>query len=150
MMTRRQFLLAAAPLAALAPLRAAGPAAPVPFRALLILAGHSGQASDPRLKSYEAQLRRLFKFPHYAFLGEARQALPLEQPASLSLAGDFSVQVTLSPAAPTSPKWRAELTWRRKDDVLIRTSLTLSPGVPAILGGPSHADGNLILAVTAG
>ncbi|MBP7142960.1 MAG: hypothetical protein KBA71_13705 [Opitutaceae bacterium] len=102
------------------------------INALLVTASKAPGPSDARLKPYEATLRRILRFESFRLVGEgsARVSAPGKRQISL---GDGH-QLLLEIAGENSG--RIEATWRHGKGVLMRTGLSLRPGIPAVLGGP--------------
>lgn len=131
----------------LAPSFASAGAETLNLKGILILANNSGEASDARVKPYESKLKRLFKFNHYAYYGEGRGKVALPGGTTLNLGKGYA----LSAAAESSEggKHRLKVDWKKGSKSLIKTTLVVKRGVPTVLGGPRHGDGNLIVVIVA-
>ncbi len=149
-MRTRSLALAIALFAAVASL-AAGNAQgqQVNLNATLILASPQGSGIDPALKAYEGNLKRLFKYKSYRVQGrsEARVSLPGESTINLG----SGHRLTLNAQTSGGGKIRISVRWSDGRRTLINTTLNMTKGVPALLGGPSapSQNGNLILALVA-
>ncbi len=114
----------------------------VTMEAMLIQASDRPQAMNQRLDKVEYRLRRVFQFEHYGFLGESRTALTLPSQTTVSLGHGYTLWVN---ATGRDGRVRAEIQWRRGSEVLLSTTVSQKRGVPAVLGGPPHDGGTLIL-----
>ncbi|MGJ3243278.1 MAG: hypothetical protein ACFE0O_10045 [Opitutales bacterium] len=119
-----------------------------PLTAMLVLATPEAGPPDKRLARLEPRLRKIFQFAGYRQLDAARARVAVPGDTTFTLTDGHRLQVALSPA--DDRKVRAALTFTRGKQTLIRTTLLLQPGVPAILGGPRYRDGTLILVVRRG
>lgn len=114
----------------------------VTMEAMLIHASDRPAALDYRLDKVEYRLRRIFGFEHYGFLGESRTLLTLPSQTTASLGHGYTLWVN---AAGRDGRVRAEVQWRRGSEILLSTTVSQKRGVPAVLGGPPHDGGTLIL-----
>lgn len=119
-------------------------AQPLNMETRLIHASDRPAALDTRLDAIEYRLRRIFQFEHYAFLGETRTLLNLPSQVRVDLGHGYHLQVR---ARDRGGRVQADIEWFRGAQRLINTSITQRQGVPAILGGPPHDGGTLILVV---
>ncbi len=122
-------------------------AAKVSLRGTMILASNEEGPNDARVKRFAGKLRRLFNFAHYRHYGKGSASIEMPGQASFSLGNGFRMEVNLSPAAKN--KIRAGVRWMKGKTTLINTVLVMQKGTPAILGGPSHQGGNLIVILEA-
>ena len=122
-------------------------AAKVSLRATMILASNEKGPNDAKVKRFAGKLRRLFNFTHYRLYGEGSAAIEMPGEASFSLGHSFRMEVKVSLAAKN--KIRAGVRWMKGKTTLINTVLVMQKGAPAILGGPSHQGGNLIVILEA-
>lgn len=109
---------------------------------LLIHASDQPAALDTRLDRVEFRLRRIFGFEHYGFMQQQRTVLTLPTQTRVPLVTGQVVQLR---AEARNGRIRTHIEWYQDQERLLATSLTQRRGVPAILGGPPHAEGNLIL-----
>lgn len=100
--------------------------------AILITAGNNGGATDPRLAPYEATLRRVLRFNHYSFQGSDATRVSDGSRATLMIGQGHELTIE-GGANPYS----IHIQWTEGGRSLMNTGLTLRPGVPAVLGGPS-------------
>ena len=121
----------------------------VKLDATLILASSQGSGIDPALKAYESNLRRLFKYKSYRVQGRSGTSISLPGDATVNLGSGH--RLTLSGQAGGGGKIRVSIRWSDGRRTLINTTLNMTKGVPALLGGPSapSQNGNLILALVA-
>jgi len=121
----------------------------VNLNATLILASSEGSGIDPALKAYESNLRRLFKYKSYRVQGRSGTRVSLPGDATINLGSGH--RLTLSSQASGGGKIRLSIRWSDGRRTLINTTLNMTKGVPALLGGPSapSQNGNLILALVA-
>lgn len=113
--------------------------------ATLIFASSQGDGIDPALRSYESNLKRLFKYSSYKLRGKSNARLSIPGKASMNL-GDGH-QVELDAQGSSSNKVRLSVKWSNQRRMLINTTINQDKGKPVILGGPSapSQNGNLIL-----
>ncbi len=109
---------------------------------LLIHASDRPAALDTRLDRVEFRLRRIFGFEHYGFLQQERTLLTLPTQTRVRLVTGHVVQLR---AERLNGRIRAHIEWYQDQERLVATTITQRRGVPAILGGPPHDEGNLIL-----
>ena len=114
----------------------------VTLDAKLIHASDRPAALDTRLDRIEYRLRRIFQFEHYAFLHEQQLLLTLPSRTRVDIGHGYAIDVN---ASERNGRVRAELQWYRGGQRLMSTSIAQRRGVPAILGGPPHDGGVLIL-----
>lgn len=149
-MRTRTIALAVILFAALASLASTNSQAQqVNLNATLILASSEGSGIDPALKAYESNLRRLFKYKSYRVQGRSAARVSLPGDATINLGSGH--RLTLSSQASGGGKIRLSIRWSDGRRTLINTTLNMTKGVPALLGGPSapSQNGNLILALVA-
>jgi len=141
----RAILAAAVLLGALG--GASGLAASVRLEATLILASSEEAPADPRLEKFESNLRRIFGFEHYRHYGEAASSTELPGELYLRLGHGYGLAVQVREGQ--RDKMVAHLRWLREKKQLLNTRVRLKKGVPAILGGPKHGEGTLIVVLIA-
>ena len=122
-------------------------AEPITLKATLILASNESLPLDSRLDKVEYQLRRVFGFENYTHYGEATTVANVPSTVTMELGHGYRLELTLSPRRKGGIT--AEVRWLRGDVVLISTRVGMQRGVPAILGGPPHEGGNLIVSLEA-
>lgn len=122
-------------------------ASDVQVQAVLIYASDEPAPADPRLADIEPQLRKVLGFAYYSHYGEGDAKVELPGSATIRLGRGYTLQVEASQAA--RGRIRLQVSWRKGEKGLMSTSTLVSRGgAPAILGGPSHKNGKLIVAVT--
>lgn len=102
---------------------------------LLISASNARGETDARLAPYEATLRRVLRFESFKLLGDASTALSPGNTRTLTLGHGHEVEIEASDADGKSI--RVKVRWSANGRPLMNTGLSLRPGVPAVLGGPS-------------
>jgi hypothetical protein len=117
----------------------------VTIDAMLILASDDGAPLDHRLERVEYKLRRIFGFEYYRYMGEASAIIHLPGRARLDLGHGYSLNIEVS---ESDGKVRALVRWMRGDEELLATSVRMKKKTPAILGGPEHGNGTLIVTLT--
>ncbi len=138
------FLLAVVCLFASLPTRAfaqAAPAAKTAIEAVLVVASKSPGKPDPRLAAYDATLRRVLRFESFQYIGRDRAALAIPGEGSLDLGGGQRLKLKTTPGA--DQRLRVQVSWFDGPRALMDTGLVLRPGVPAVLGGPARAEGEV-------
>lgn len=119
-----------------------------PVSVSLVQATNAPAPPDKRLARLEPRLKKIFQFAGYRQLDAARSRIGVPGETTFKLTDGHRLRVALSPA--DGRKVRAALVFTRGKQTLIRTTLLLQPGIPAILGGPRYGDGTLILVVQRG
>ncbi len=121
------------------------PQAPVTLTVQVIHASNSGNAVDPALAKIRAQLGSM-KYSHYKLLETrpfsttigAKHAMPLPGGKTLDLypyglsGGSIELMVTITDGSKR----------------LLDTTFRLANGATILVGGPAHADGVLIVAIS--
>jgi len=126
------------------PARAAGT---VTFKAVLIYASDEPAPLDRRLEAIEYKLRRMLKFAHYRHSGEGSITLNLPGAGAIPLAGGHQVRISATDAGGQNV--RAQVQWLRGGQALVSTTVKLGRRSPAVLGGISERNGQLIVCLTA-
>lgn len=117
------------------------PAARTTVEAVLVVASKTPGPSDPRLAPYEATLRRVLRFESFRYVGRAQSAVAIPGQARLTLGAGQRLDLKTEPAA--DQRLRVQASWFDGDRALMNTGLLLRPGVPAVLGGPARAEGEV-------
>ncbi len=135
-------------LAAVA-LSPAAPAAPAPksaksaksvtVHAILITASNKKGGIDRKLAPYEAGLLDNLKFDTFRYVTEGTASLPNGGRATITFAGNHRLELEDDPGEGLSLK----VFWMNGSEVVLRTTLTLNPGVPAVLSRRSAKDGDV-------
>jgi hypothetical protein len=124
--------------------RADGP--PVTFEATLILASNDPAALDRRLDQISYQLRRIFKFEYFKFMGSGQASAALPSEFSLNIGAGNVLRIQ---ASPKDGRVRAQVNWVQDGRSVLNTTVGMKPGAHAILGGIPHEDGTLIVTLVA-
>jgi hypothetical protein len=128
----------------------AGPARagdrPITFEATLILASNEPAALDRRLDQISFQLRRIFKFEHFKYMGGGQASADLPAEFSISLGHGQELKVD---ATHKDGRIRAQVNWLRDGASVLNTAVGMKRGAHAILGGIPHGSGTLIVTLVA-
>jgi hypothetical protein len=89
------------------------------------------------------RLRTLFRYTEYTTLDRQRAEVALGSQQRFPLPGARQLEVTPDQLQGQSVRMRVVLL--RGDQPELRTSILAAPGAPAVLGGPPHGDGVLII-----
>lgn len=122
--------------AAPAPKAAKGAARSATVQAILITASNKKGGIDRQLGAYAADLKRNLPFDTFRYTAEDRAVLPAGGRATITFAGDHRLELEDDP----NNGLRLKVYWLKGADVIISTTLTLSPGVPAVLGRRGGGD----------
>ncbi len=114
----------------------------VTVEAMLIHASDRPAALDARMDRVEYRLRRIFQFEHYGLLNIIQSAMTLPSQARLDIGHGYVLNID---ASQRDGRVRAQVEWYQGSTRLLSTSVQQRRNVPAILGGPPHDGGTLIL-----
>lgn len=130
-----------APTAAAAPAAKPGKAASTPVRAILVYASNKKEKGgvDRRLAPYAENLKRNLPFDTFRHGGEGSALLPKDGTATITFAGDHRIELRDEPGADL----RLATYWMKSAEVIVSTTLTLVPGVPAVLVRRGAGDGEV-------
>lgn len=115
------------------------------LQGILLSASNETGQTDRRLSAYEPTLRKILRFESYRFLGDDRASLDIPASGSLSLGDGHELVVTTESSDGKSI--HVKVRWTAGGRTLMNTGLTLRPGVPAVLGGPSTGNKDEVYAV---
>ena len=115
------------------------------LQGILISASNESGQTDRRLAAYEPTLRKILRFESYRFLGDDSASLDVPAFGSLSLGDGHELAVTTESSDGKSI--HVKVRWTAGGRTLMSTGLTLRPGVPAVLGGPSTGNKGEVYAV---
>jgi RNA polymerase sigma-70 factor, ECF subfamily len=101
---------------------------------------------DERLQAFMPKLRKLFQYREYTSIERYRAEVPLGATQRWSVPGDRVLELTPEDA---SRSVRLRLRLLRGSMVELSADIQAAPGQPAVLGGPRHGDGTLIIIVWA-
>ncbi|MEO6246275.1 MAG: hypothetical protein ABIQ12_12650 [Opitutaceae bacterium] len=107
--------------------------------AILINASNTHGGVDRKLAAYEADLRRNLPFDTFRYATEGTVALPNKGRSTITFAGNHRLELEDDPSEGLSLK----VFWMNGSEVVIRTTLTLNPGVPAVLIRRGASDGDV-------
>jgi RNA polymerase sigma-70 factor, ECF subfamily len=99
--------------------------------------------ADERLRMILPRLRTLFRYTDYTTLDRQRAEVPLGTQQRFPLPGARQLEVTPDQLQGQSLRMRVRL--MRGEQPELRTIMSVAPGAPAVLGGPPHGDGVLII-----
>lgn len=102
---------------------------------------------DERLQAFLPRLRQLFRYQQYTSLERYRAEVPIGSVQQWSVPGDRMLEVT--PEAVSGDTVRMRVRLLRGSITEVTTDIRAAHGNPAVLGGPRHADGVLIIIVWA-
>ena len=132
--------LAAAPGFSTHAVEAAPAATSTTVKAFLVIASKSPGKSDPRLAAYDDTLRRVLRFESFRLVGQNSADISIPGTKSLNL-GDGQRLDLKTEASETNR--RLQVSWFEGKTSHMKTGLVLRPGVPAVLGGPAHGEGEV-------
>jgi len=135
-------------VAALTGLAVAARAAETSIQGILITASNEPGKTDGRLAQYEPTLRRILRFESYHYVGEDSARLEIPAAGSLSVGDGHELEVTTEKSDGKSI--HVKVRWNSRGRSLMNTGLTLRPGVPAVLGGPSTSKGEVYAVILIG
>ena len=142
-------LFAAAPAHAQAP-----PSQTVRFGARVLLASDTPPASrtaplpmDERLEAFLPKLRQLFKYREYTSLDRHRAQVPVGSTEKWTVPGDRFLEITPETVWDRTVRFRLKLV--RGNMAELNAHIQAARGNPAVIGGPRHGDGVLIIIVWA-
>jgi hypothetical protein len=145
-MRRLIHLILALVLAVVLTARAARAAEGASVQALLIIAAKGKGGSDPRLAEYEATLKRTLRFDTFKLAGQGSAAVSGgNSNASINLGGGHRVQIGGGDRAGAGI--RVRVTWTNGSREMMNTSLTLQPGIPAVLGSGGDGEVPVVLVI---
>lgn len=117
----------------------------VTVRGILVAASAESGPTDERLKPFESTLRRILRFESFRFLGEGRSGVAVPGEARLLLGQNQRLDLRTEPS--DDGRLRLQVDWLQAGRSLMQTGLVLRPGVPAVLGGPPRADGEVFAVI---
>jgi len=98
---------------------------------------------DERLRRIVPQLKTLFRYNEYTTLERHRVEGPLGAPQRFSIPGERWLEVT--PDEMQGRRVRMRVRLLKGDHPEMNASIIAAPGAPAVLGGPPHGNGVLII-----
>ena len=115
------------------------------LQGILIAASNEPGRTDRRLAEYEPTLRKILRFESFKFLGDDTASMSAPDDVRLTLGEGHELAVQVERADEKSIHVR--VLWTGGGRTLMNTGLTLRPGVPAVLGGPSTGHKGEVYAV---
>jgi RNA polymerase sigma-70 factor (ECF subfamily) len=116
-----------------------GPPSPVPLTA----PPPPPAPEDSRLQKIIPQLRALFRYNDYTPLEQYRSDGPLGSAQRFSIAGHRWLEVTPDQLLGKGVRMRVRLL--QGEQPMMTANIVAAPGAPALIGGPPHGDGVLII-----
>jgi RNA polymerase sigma-70 factor (ECF subfamily) len=108
---------------------------------------HPPGAGDERLVAFIPKLRQLFRYREYASLERYRAEVPVGTLQTWSVPGDRRLELLPESVAGDTVRMRLRLV--RGSMTELTTDIRAARGNPAVIGGPKHGDGVLIIVVWA-
>lgn len=108
-------------------------------RAILITATNLKREADPKLAPYEAELQRNLPLSSFRYVGEGSAAVTAGGKSAIQL--DRGHRVEFEGEKSGGRGIRMKVLWQSGRTVIMNTTLTLQPGVPAVLGRRPSGDG---------
>jgi RNA polymerase sigma-70 factor (ECF subfamily) len=102
---------------------------------------------EERVQRVLPKLRAMFRYREYTWLDRHRAEVPVGTTQRWSVAGGRQLEVT--PEAIIGDAVRMRVRLARGDKAELNTSIQAASGQPAVIGGPRHGDGVLIIIVWA-
>ena len=102
---------------------------------------------DERLDAFLPKLRQLFRYSQYTSIERFRAEVPVGATQRWVVPGERHLEVT--PEAMVNRSVRLKVRLSRGSMTELTTSIQAAPGSPAVIGGPKHDSGVLIIIVWA-
>ena len=102
---------------------------------------------DERFEAFVPKLRQLFRYREYYSLERYRAEVPVGTPQSWSVPGERWLEVLPESVAGDTVRMQVKLV--RGPVIELVTDIRAARGSPAVIGGPRHGDGVLIIIVWA-
>ena len=102
---------------------------------------------DERLDAFLPKLRQLFRYSQYTSIERFRAEVPVGSTQRWVVPGERFLEVT--PEAMVNRSVRMTVRLSRGNLTEVTTSIQAAPGSPAVIGGPKHESGVLIIIVWA-
>ena len=100
---------------------------------------------DERLDNFLPKLRQLFRYKEYTSLERYRAEVPVGSTQRWAVPGDRQLEVTPEGVAGGAVRFQVRLTRGNRTELM--THIRAQEGNPAVIGGPRHGDGVLIIIV---
>jgi len=108
---------------------------------------HAPGPGDARLVAFIPKLRQLFRYREYASLERYRAEVPVGTLQTWSVPGDRRLELLPESVAGDTVRMRLRLVRGSMTELV--TDIRAARGNPAVIGGPRHGDGVLIIIVWA-
>ena len=112
-----------------------------------VYASNEGSSMDPVLGNIRGKLQSMFNYSSYKLLDRKRRSLAVGETGAFELPGSRTMRVTPVSAQGNKVRLSVQMTEGAKN--LLTTTLGLNRGGMALVGGPSHQAGVLILIISA-
>jgi len=106
-----------------------------------------GGEGDERLIAFMPKLRQLFRYKEYASVARYRAEVPVGTLQTWALPGDRKLEVLPESVSGDTVRMRVRLMRGTVNEVV--TNIQAARGNPAVIGGPKHENGVLIIIVWA-
>jgi RNA polymerase sigma-70 factor, ECF subfamily len=106
-----------------------------------------GGEGDERLVAFMPKLRQLFRYKEYASVARYRAEVPVGTLQTWALPGDRKLEVLPESVSGDTVRMRVRLIRGTVNEVV--TNIQAARGNPAVLGGPKHDNGVLIIIIWA-
>jgi hypothetical protein len=106
-----------------------------------------GGEGDERLIAFMPKLRQLFRYKDYASLARYRAEVPVGTLQTWPIPGDRELEVLPESVSGDTVRMRVKLTRGTMNEIV--TNIQAARGNPAVIGGPKHENGVLIIIVWA-
>jgi hypothetical protein len=144
---KRAYFIIIAFVLVLAPLFVSTAFGQVQTRVRIIEASNVGSSIDPALRDVHDQLGSLFNFTSYRLLRDESLSLTPNRPSEINAHEGVSLEITLTKQQKNKAVYQIRIL--RKGSEILDTKVRLSPGKTALIGGPKHGQGSIILAISA-
>ena len=131
----------------LAPLFVSTALGQVQTRVRIIEASNVGSRIDPALRDVHDELGSLFNFTSYKLLRDESLSLTPNRPSEINAHQGVSLEITLTNQQKKKAVYQIRIL--RQGSEILDTKVRLSPGKTALIGGPKHGQGSIILAISA-
>ena len=146
-MGKRTYFIIAAFVLVLAPLWVSTALGQVQTRLRIIEASNVGSSIDPALRDVHDELGSLFNFTSYKLIRDESLSLTPNRPSEINAHEGVSLEITLTKQQKKKAVYQIRIL--RKGSEILDTKVRLSPGKTALIGGPKHGQGTIILAISA-
>jgi len=102
-------------------------------------------APDERLDAFLPKLRQLFRYKEYTTLERYRAEVPVGTTQRWAVPGDRQLEITPEGVSGTTVRFRVRLSRGNRTEVT--ANIQTQSGNPAVIGGPRHGAGVLIIIV---